>query len=380
MPRLTPSPQASSPSRPDLHLVLAGGPADRTSTAPSRAPAPPGRLVGVDAARVLATLAVVWVHVAEMQGHGQGWSALGRFGTSFYITVVALLGVRSALRHPGRGVREELVRGAPRFLLPFVAWSLIYGAFYGQYALRHGHSFADLATWWGPFAGTARHLWFLPFAWASYPFCNWVVKRTRDWTSRELGLLFTSVGIGSYAVCFGLLFFLLPRGFIVSAHLHRIDRWVEEFPLLASSICACLWLLRRPRTPASPRLALGFASAFLVVEAVYGRYVVSFQEFTHHLDARYVSQLAGALLLLTFVSLPDSRLLRFLVPFRHVTYFAFLAHLIVLEAAGGWLYNTPGFGTLPFAVGTTLAVFTVSALLGAVVRKVPGLRRLAGAH
>ncbi|HSC88799.1 MAG TPA: acyltransferase [Polyangiaceae bacterium] len=377
---MPPSPEAhrrSSPSGPDLHLVLGTG----THVAPASATVArtrPSRLTGIDAARVVATLGVIWVHVVEMQGHPQTTAAWGRFGTSFYIAALALFAVRGSLADPRRTPTDELERGAKRLLLPFLGWCAIYSVFYGRHALEVGQLHL-LTEWWGPLAGTARHLWFLPFAWGCAALVNWMTRRTRDFSTRELGSLAVSVGVTSYFVGYGIVFFILPREFLHDTHMHRVDRWVEELPLLLTVACLALWLIRRGPPQRSFRTAAWCAGAFVAIEAIYGRWVIAFQETTHHLDARYLSHLAGLALLATFLALPEGRVTRWMSKLRHVTYFTFLAHLIVLESVGGHLYNMPGFGTLPFAVATTLGVFTVASLLGAVVRRIPGLRLLAGA-
>ena len=121
------------------------------------------RMAGLDAARLLATFGIVWVHVAEGQSHSPSWSTLGRFGTSFYVIVAGLLVVQGSLKPDVRSFTEELQKRASRLLKPYVVWSLIYGAYYGYRAYTNDVSWVGLSRWWGPVAGTAIHLWFLPF-------------------------------------------------------------------------------------------------------------------------------------------------------------------------------------------------------------------------
>src|SRR5690606_35965581 len=93
------------------------------------APAPRSRLVGLDAARVLATFGIVWTHVAEGQGQSYGWTALGRFGTSFYIIVAAIFVVRGAERSVPRPFLGEVRERGRRLLKPYVVWSVVYGLY-----------------------------------------------------------------------------------------------------------------------------------------------------------------------------------------------------------------------------------------------------------
>src|SRR5690606_21108525 len=100
---------------------------------------------------------------AEGQGQTSEVATMGRFGTSFYVIAAALFAVQSAMRTPNRSFLSELSRKAHRLLWPFVLWSLIYACYYGYIGYRDGIAWKDLSFWWGPAAGTAVHLWFLPF-------------------------------------------------------------------------------------------------------------------------------------------------------------------------------------------------------------------------
>ena len=384
--------RAPSSSRPELRLlevepvrVPLGAEGDSPGEAASERIGPAAaileagahRLQQLDGARVFATWAVLWVHVVEIQGHSAQTAVFGRFGTSFYVAAVALYGARAAWKHPQRGVQSELMRGARRLLRPFLLWSLLYAAFYGVHAFRHSHDWSELMRWWGPFAGTCRHLWFLPFAWATGGLVTWFTQRTRSWPRDEMLGMCVLGGIIGYLVCYGGLFFLLPRGLLIDMHLHRIDRWVEELPLVFVVTSASLWALRGPSLRLSPKWAWLAFAVFALVEAFYSVNLERLVQLTSHQDARYISHLAGLSLFAGFLLVGNRGVLRRLGKLRHVTYFTYLSHIMVLEFTNPWVATFPGFGTLPFAILTTTLLFAVCACLGTAALRVPGVRRLA---
>src|SRR5688572_11145214 len=98
-----PSTPPRAPNRPHPGQPAAAPPPGGADTTAHRSASPPDtvppsslgvtspRLLALDAARVLATFGVMWTHVAEVQGHGGAWAALGRFGTSFHILAAVFL-------------------------------------------------------------------------------------------------------------------------------------------------------------------------------------------------------------------------------------------------------------------------------------------------
>jgi fucose 4-O-acetylase-like acetyltransferase len=361
------------------------------------------RLVALDAGRALATFGVVFTHAAEVQGLAPALAALGRFGTSFYVAAAMLLAVRSGLDKPGITVREDARARAGRLLVPFALWSLVYGAYYTLDALAHGSGLEGLTTWWGPFAGCARHLWFLPFAFVA----GVGARASAPWVARlsTRRLLATTLlgGALSYWVFLQIVFFLLDRTWLVDHQLHRLDRWVEEIPLaLVATGLAHLYVrlersrargatyLRllpggapseRPSSPGEPSarglsgLVPLLALCFVLLEGVY---------LTLHTDliaasqseARFVANAAGLALLSAFLLAKPRRWMARVGGLGRYTYFAFLAHVLVLDALNGLLVGLPGFGTAPFALLFALVAFGLSLLLGRAVRGRPALRWL----
>src|SRR5690606_16977314 len=120
------------------------------------------RVPGLDAARVLATFGIVWVHTAEIQGQDPAINTLGRFGTSFYILAAIFFAARSHITRPSTRTWDVARSRGRRLLIPYVLWCAIYAIFYFSTMYPQGHPVSAITRYWGPFFGTAPHLWFLP--------------------------------------------------------------------------------------------------------------------------------------------------------------------------------------------------------------------------
>lgn len=325
------------------------------------------RLVGVDAARLFATLGVIFVHLVEAQGHSAGIAALGRFGTSFYIVALVLFATRSALHHPERLAGEDLRFRALRLLRPFVVWSLIFGLYHGYHAWQRGHSFAALSTWWGPFAGTSPHLWFLPFAFTTGFFTFWCVRQLNRLPTYLLIPTCLAGAVGAYALFQGWLFHILSRPWLHRYHLHRFDRWLEELPLvflsLAVILCGHRLLREFPRLLNLRRYAavLGLLT-FLGLETAYWALLHDVTQFSGS-EYRALAHGAGLAWFLSFVCWGDSPWIRRLRGSARHTYFAFLAHVLVLHWTGRLWVQMPGYGTLTLSLVATLVVFLLCSLV-----------------
>lgn len=378
-----------------------------------------GRLANLDAGRVLATYGVMWTHVAEMQGQTPAWAALGRFGTSFYVAAAVFFAARTATKPSPPTPRRALDQRVRRLLVPFALWSAIYAVFYYLLTRPSGMSLDELTKWWGPFAGTARHLWFLPFAAFAGSVAFWATPRLLRYSVRQLAWTGALVSVATYWVFYRVVFFAMDRIWAIDAHLHRLDRWIEEIPLMVASIFASALFLRHsrpaPDAAAAPRAAsvrdapaqsssaqsssaqssstqnssaqgssarnapLGVAIvlsvAFVALEVFYQQ-GFAFIDLVTHSEGRFVANLAGLLLLGIFLSLGSRAWLEAIAPLGRLTYFAFLAHVLFLDMANSSLALLPGHGTLPFAVLTTLLLMAVSVMIGAVVRRTRALKWL----
>lgn len=146
----------------------------------------------VDIARFAGAIGIVWFHEHAPYAW-LGYAALPMF--------VAFL-LYFALATSDRAGSER--RRGTRLLLPWVAWSVIYGAAKVADALVSGAPLASEFDYWMLLTGSKIHLWFLPFAF----FAGWgliallpLVRRHCSFTL--LWLLFAAVQVG--------LFFLLTE-------------------------------------------------------------------------------------------------------------------------------------------------------------------------
>jgi hypothetical protein len=350
-----------------------------------------GRLANLDAGRVLATYGVMWTHVAEMQGHPPAWAALGRFGTSFYVAAAVFFAARTATKPQPPTAQRALAQRMRRLLIPFALWSAIYAVFYYIVTRPSGMSVAELTKWWGPFAGTARHLWFLPFAAFAGTIAFWAVPHLLRLPLRRLAWTAAVVSVLTYWLFYRVVFFAMDRIWAIDAHLHRLDRWIEEIPLMVAAIFASALFIRLtvpqgtsaasgPSAPAVapiglPRLAIVLAVAFLALEVFYQQ-GFAFIDLVTHSEGRFVANLAGLLLLGIFLSLGSRPWIQAVAPLGRLTYFAFLSHVLLLDMANASLALLPGHGTLAFAILTTLLLMAVSVLIGSFVRRTAALKWL----
>lgn len=369
------------------------------------------RLAALDAGRALATFGVMWTHVVEVQIPSPALAAIGRFGTSYYVAASVFLATRTALRRPDAPLTDTARVRVRRLLLPFALWSAVYALFYtASTLLNHQPITRELLTWWGPFAGTARHLWFLPFAFATGLFAAWISPTLSTLPSRQLALGIVVVGGVTYWLGHDVIFFAMDRIWMIDQHLHRLDRWPEEIPLALVTIGITHLYHRyelrggpaaRPSTfrpspsgeadeeaaPSSRLTSLreianrpaGLAPAFLIgfvlAEVIY---YVGYDGLTDmsHSEARYMANLAGLCLLAALLVARPRVWMERVGTLGTVTYFAFLVHVLLIDAFGYLVVGLPGYMTPGFAFVCTVVVFIAATTLGAVVRRTPGLRIL----
>jgi fucose 4-O-acetylase-like acetyltransferase len=337
------------------------------------------RVIQVDALRFLATLGVIWVHVAEYQGHKATATAFGRFGTAYYTAAAILIALYGADRKGARFGGPAVTRRARRLLLPFVVWSLVYAVLHAKYGLREGVTWSELGRWWGPLAGTAPHLWFLPFAFVVSLLAVAVGPALLRLRSRHLVAGVTVLIPSAYLATYLYTFPALDRAWLLRWHLHRLDRWVEEAPF----VVACLGLIalwfregadRVARATRSTRFVLVamFAVLFIGVEVAFAFYGEELRQLTKS-EGRFAAQAAGIALLGLALSLGgSSKLVRSAAWFGKHTYTIFLSHFLIIELANRHCWRLPGFGRLEFAVLSTIVVFAVG--LGLSVLPAQGTR------
>ena len=332
------------------------------------------RLDAWDAARLVATFGIVWTHVCEAQGIDAQIGTLGRFGTSYYILAAALFTVRGHQRAATRKFSEEARRRTKRLLLPFLIWSAIYFAYYFPESLKTGESFESLTMWWGPAAGTALHLWFLPFIYVMGLLGVWVVPKLNKLRPELLffaGLPFCAF---VYWLFYRVIFFAVDRPWLWSWHLHRLDRWIVEIPLYVTAIVLGTAYYRL--APATKRrieshhwiiLAVSLV-LFFSIQILYSENLPLIKERTGT-DGRFLAHVAGLALLCGSASISTTPLIRFLAPIGRFTYVAFLVHILVLELFRTPMKFLPGYGSVSVALLCNVFIFGLSLGISYLVAK-----------
>ncbi len=155
----------------------------------------------MDTVRVLAALAVVWIHTPQSP-ELQRSVALGRFAVPFFVGASVLLILRRVRRDPRRPWSEFAIQRLRRIGLPFVAWSLLYLALKLVKKWAAPQQPNDFPGWEATLLGTAYHLWFLPFLLvvSLAVFGVGQVVYRRSWTAPAIGLsLLLGLGIAQVA-------------------------------------------------------------------------------------------------------------------------------------------------------------------------------------
>ncbi len=159
-----------------MELLLEGAPGAQVHSGPvntserkaaaelrldSPAPAVSARMYGLDLARCMGCLGVIWFHVVNPPYNG-----LGYFRMPFFTAMLAYLMALGVWKKSGKSksIGEFTLGRAKRLLLPYVACVMAYKVMGGVF---HGHTPLPLnldmvMTGWG-----STPLWYLPFAFAA---------------------------------------------------------------------------------------------------------------------------------------------------------------------------------------------------------------------
>lgn len=139
-------------------------PAVPRASEPTRLPGPEkaARFVLLDAARLIAAWAVVWIHTPRSPAL-LSTTAAARFAVPLFTWVAVVFVFQAVRKHPACGFAEYAQSRFRRLYAPFLAWSAIYlllklakrGVLPEQENVFPGPEFL--------FWGGAYHLWFLPF-------------------------------------------------------------------------------------------------------------------------------------------------------------------------------------------------------------------------
>ena len=168
----------------------------------------------------------------------------------------------------------------------------------------------------------------------------------------------------------------------IDLHLHRFDRWIEELPLVFSTLTLVLLSERyRPELRAWMQkyggwLAVVGLGGFVLFEKIYVDWFVWLKDVTST-EGRYLANLAGVSLFLLALGLSESAWVRWLAPLGRYTYFAFLAHVRGLELIGDVLLSLPGYGSVGFVLVTSVGVMAGCLACAVALKKTPLARWLA---
>src|SRR5262245_31367016 len=119
------------------------------------------RIDTLDAARLVALIAIIFIHTVESP-ELRRVSLIGTFGVPFYLFAALYFQARSFRRNPHRPFHRYVADRIYRLYLPFLAWSAIYLVardLKHLFIVRDGAVHASVPELW---IGTAHHLWFLP--------------------------------------------------------------------------------------------------------------------------------------------------------------------------------------------------------------------------
>jgi peptidoglycan/LPS O-acetylase OafA/YrhL len=116
----------------------------------------------LDAMRFIAAVGVIVWHVAPLSAATARWGVAGHFAVAFFTCTAVGLTVNSFGRNPQRPLWRYVWTRVLRIYLPFLCWTLVYLLLRDAKYRMCGQAMVPLN---GALlvAGTAHHLWFLPF-------------------------------------------------------------------------------------------------------------------------------------------------------------------------------------------------------------------------
>lgn len=288
----------------------------------------------VDAARFIGALGIVWFH-EQAPFAWIGYAALPMF--------MAFVLYFSLSQVDAPATRANVMARGRRLLLPWLAWSVIYGLAKVADALVGGVPISSEFEIWMLLTGTKIHLWFLPFAFVAGLLMQQLMS-AGNFTSRRFGIL--SAGFLAYQV----VFFWLLTDYDFGRPLHQ---WMFVMPA-----CYLGFMLRLTGEQPGRLLTI----AVMTIAAV----VLANAAGWNHGGIQMV--IATLLCVLAIaVSIPASPLTDFLASLSlgiyliHPFFHAVLMRLIDV-APGTWTF--------------TLLVAGLSILAVAVMKQTPFLRRI----
>ena len=123
---------------------------------------PNKRIPTLDAARFIAAIGVVWIHVCQTPATSN-FGAIGRFAVPFFAATAGYFLVQSIQQNPSLKLQSFAASRLTRLYLPFLVWSGMYWAFKLAKKLIVKDSDTTLPGIEVLYQGGAYHLWFIPY-------------------------------------------------------------------------------------------------------------------------------------------------------------------------------------------------------------------------
>ena len=325
--------------------------------------------------RLLAALAVVLMHTA-----GKQWSAISCETADWAVLTVydgfvrwpvpVFLMITGALFLPRTTeLKTVLTRYIPRMALAFLLWSGVYALF----AFFRGAA-AEAALL--KFVGGEYHLWYLPFLCGVYlvlPFLQKIV--TDEKLAHQLLITAMVIGLGIPWLA-DLLTELLPQTAGIVSSLENSLHYTFFFDHL-SLLLLGHYLHRKDLSPAKRRLlyALGLLSAILTGPAtiwISRRGGLQSSLFFGHAAP---TTLLAAAALFVFAKYHLKNLPKAVDALARLSFGVYLSHVLILEILAALGIQALTWDPVWFVPTLAAAVFILSALLTALLQKLPLLGR-----
>ncbi len=309
-----------------MNELLSSGPIKSSSkievdptSAPNCSSAVAWRIPALDAARFLAAVGVIWIHVPRSEAL-LPTSILGRFAVPFFAATAIFFVVRGVGKRPTQSLEEFTRDKLRRLYLPFLVWSGLYLLFkLAKAALlpHEANEFPGLEVLW---QGGAYHLWFIPFLIATSIGMFVIAKLALPWIHAHHGY---DGRCYMAALAVGVLVALIQPPVIAnSTTTSSLSYMWEALP----AVCWGFGLAIRPTPSAaqvgpSSRKVICVSWLFLVTMALLcltGRNAL-------------LENYAGMLLLLASLELRSGRLLQWLAKLGPFALGIYFSHLMLLK-------------------------------------------------
>ena len=305
----------------------------KAAPAPAKLVAKAARLANVERLRVLAMLEIVRYH-----DHNDRLILVGGLGLPTFLLLTNLFNCTLTQK---RGPEKFMADKRQRLVVPWIFWSLFYGAFLAIGAYRHQQPLGEVFSWNMILAGTSAHLWFVPFAFVSAGTVAAAQHFTRNLPNRATGNVALVIGA---IVLIGLA--LLPE----RDYMAPIPQWILSTPsAFLGFAMGRLVLADGPQFRVKTALPIGICALAL---SVFSHFF-----FPNFLMARYSTSILLVLAALLVHGKPEP-VSTFLSPLLFGIY---LAHHFVADRV---LSHVPGVAGTPwlFLVDFVCTIFLVRAL------------------